>query len=207
MQHIESKFSKDSVIGVGTGTTVNFFINELAKVKHKFDCVVSSSAASTRLLGANGIKVIDLNASPEIELYVDGADEANKNKELIKGGGGALTQEKIVAQASTRFFCMIDQSKLVTTLGKFPLPVEVIPSARSLVGRHLLDLGATPIWRQDFKTDNDNLIIDAHGLSITEPAHLEQTINNIPGVVCNGLFALRTADTLLVSTSHGIELF
>ena len=207
LEHIEPKLSKDTVLGIGTGSTVNIFIESLIDIKHKFDCAVSSSKASTLLLEAGGIKVIDLNAAPEIELYIDGADEANREKQLIKGGGGALTQEKIVAQASHKFFCMIDQSKLVTTLGAFPLPVEVIPAARSLVGRHLRELGSTPIWREGFTTDNNNLIIDAHDLSITEGEKLESVINDIPGVVCNGLFSLRPADTLLVSTVEGIDLY
>ncbi len=148
-----------------------------------------------------------MNAAPEIELYIDGADEANQEKQLIKGGGGALTQEKIVAQAAQEFFCMIDESKLVQTLGAFPLPVEVIPAARSLVGRHLRKLNSTPIWREGFITDNNNLIIDAHDLSITDGKELESLINNIPGVVCNGLFSIKPADTLLVSTATGIKLY
>ena len=144
-----------------------------------------------------------------MDIYIDGADEGNEEKQLIKGGGGALTQEKIVAQAAQEFFCMIDESKLVKTLGKFPLPIEIIPSARSLVGRHLKNLGSTPIWREGFITDNANLIIDTHGLTIKEKdaSKLESQINDIPGVVCNGLFSLRPADTLLVATSQGIDTY
>ena len=196
-------------MGIGTGSTVNLFIESLVKIKHKFDCAVSSSKASTLLLEAGGVKVINLNAAPQLDIYVDGADEGNEEKQLIKGGGGALTQEKIVAQAAQEFFCMIDESKLVKTLGKFPLPIEIIPSARSLVGRHLKNLGSTPIWREGFITDNANLIIDSHGLTIEEKeaSKLESQINDIPGVVCNGLFSLRPADTLLVATSQGIDTY
>ena len=185
---------------------MNFFIEELIKIRHKFDCAVSSSTASTLLLENGGIKVIDLNAAPTLEIYIDGADEANHSKQLIKGGGGALTREKIVAQAADEFVCMIDETKLVNNLGGFPLPVEVIPLARGLVARQLKQFSSTPIWRQGFVTDNGNIILDIHDLKIADGEELERKINDIPGVVSNGLFTLRTANTILVSGSKGISV-
>ncbi|MGH8401425.1 MAG: ribose-5-phosphate isomerase RpiA [Gammaproteobacteria bacterium] len=187
-----------TVIGVGTGSTVNHFIDALASIKGRLDGAVSSSEASTARLRQAGIPVFDLNAAGDIAVYVDGADEANQHLQLIKGGGGALTREKIVAAASKRFICIVDDSKLVKVLGRFPLPVEVIPMARSQVARELVKLGGQPDWREGFITDNGNLILDIHGLSITDPLQLETTINQIAGVVSVGLFAHRPADILLV---------
>jgi ribose 5-phosphate isomerase A len=191
------------IIGVGTGSTVNHFIDLLAPIKGRFDGAVSSSDASTERLKAIGMPVIDLNAAGELEVYVDGADESNKYFQLIKGGGGALTREKIIAGASKKFVCIADDTKLVGVLGKFPLPVEVIPMARSFVARELTKLGGTPIWRENFVTDNGCLILDVHNLEIMEPAKLETTINQIPGVVTVGIFAHRPADVLILGTPEG----
>ena len=196
-------YVQDGIIGVGTGSTVNHFIDALASVKGKIDGAVSSSEASTERLKAHGIEVHDLNNVGELALYVDGADEANAQLQLIKGGGGALTREKIVAAASRRFVCIADESKLVRMLGRFPLPVEVIPMARSYVARELVRLGGTPVWRPGFVTDNGNLILDVQNLEIMEPAKLEQEINNIAGVVTVGIFALRPADVLILGTPEG----
>jgi ribose 5-phosphate isomerase A len=201
LQHFD-----EGVIGVGTGSTVNHFIDLLAGIKQRVEAAVSSSEASTSRLKELGIPVIELNSTGELELYVDGADESNKYLQLIKGGGGALTREKIIAQASKRFICIADESKMVERLGEFPLPVEVIPMARSLVARELVKLGGTPVWREDFITDNGNQILDVHHLEINEPIHLEQQINNITGVVTVGLFAQRPADLLILGTPHGAEL-
>ncbi len=191
------------IIGIGTGSTVNHFIDLLAGIKHKIDGAASSSEASTQRLRAHGIQVLDLNAAGDLELYVDGADESNHQLQLIKGGGGALTREKIVAAASRKFVCIADESKLVDVLGKFPLPVEVIPMARSYVARELVKRGGTPTWREGFVTDNGNLILDVHHLDILEPMKLEQEINSIAGVVTCGLFALRPADVLILGTPQG----
>ncbi len=191
------------IIGVGTGSTVNHFIDALARIKGRIEGAVSSSEASTERMKAHGIPVYDLNSTGGLALYVDGADESNKYLQLIKGGGGALTREKIVAGASERFVCIADESKLVDVLGEFPLPVEVIPMARSYVARELVKLGGTPVWREDFVTDNGNLILDVQGLRIMEPAKLEQRINAIPGVVTVGIFALRPADLLILGTPNG----
>jgi ribose 5-phosphate isomerase A len=191
------------VIGVGTGSTVNHFIDALAQVRHKIDGAVSSSEASTERLKAHDIPVLDLNAAGELEIYVDGADESNRYLQLIKGGGGALTREKIVAAASKKFVCIADETKLVDILGRFPLPVEVIPMARSYVARELVRLGGTPVWRENFVTDNGNLILDVHNLEIMEAIKLEQQINNIAGVVTVGIFALRPADVLILGTPDG----
>mgnify|MGYP000480610857 CR=1 FL=1 len=195
----------DMVIGVGTGSTVNHFIDCLAQRKADIQAAVSSSEASTDRLKAIGIPVMDLNAAGRISLYVDGADESNEHLELIKGGGGALTREKIVAQASDRFVCIVDESKLVERLGAFPLPVEVIPMARSLVARALVKLGGQPEWREDFVTDNGNLILDTYNLNIMNPIKMEEEINNIPGVVTVGLFARRPADILLIGSASGVK--
>lgn len=195
----------DMIVGVGTGSTVNYFIDALARIKGKFDAAVSSSEASTQRLKAAGIQVLDLNASGPLSLYVDGADESNRQLQLIKGGGGALTREKIVAAASTTFVCIADQSKLVDVLGAFPLPIEVIPMARSFVGRELVRRGGQPVLREGFTTDNGNLILDVYNLTILEPAKLEAELNNIPGVVTVGLFALRPADVLLLGTPDGVQ--
>jgi ribose 5-phosphate isomerase A len=198
-------YVEGGIIGVGTGSTVNHFIDFLATVKARIEGTVSSSEASTQRLKGHGIPVMDLNAAGELELYVDGADESNHQLQLIKGGGGALTREKIVAAASKRFVCIADAGKLVQVLGKFPLPVEVIPMARSYVARELVKLGGTPVWRENFVTDNGNLILDVHNLEIMEPIRLEQTINNIAGVVTVGIFALRPADALILGTEEGAK--
>jgi ribose 5-phosphate isomerase A len=191
------------IIGVGTGSTVNHFIDAFAKVKGRFDGAVSSSEVSTERMQALGIQVLDLNATGGLEVYVDGADEANRQLHLIKGGGGALTREKIVAAASKQFICIADESKLVDMLGRFPLPVEVIPMARSYVARELVALGGNPVWREGFVTDNGNLILDVHGLEIMEPMKLETAINQIAGVVTVGIFAHRPADVLILGTAEG----
>ena len=191
------------VLGVGTGSTVNFFIDALAAHRHDIPGAVSSSEASSARLKAIGIPVLDANGAGPLSIYVDGADEADPHLRLIKGGGAAHTREKIVAEAAHTFICIVDESKLVPVLGKFPLPVEVIPMARSLVARQLVTLGGHPIWREGVITDNGNVILDVHGLSITDPVKLEQELNQLPGVVTVGLFARRKADVLLVGTSTG----
>jgi ribose 5-phosphate isomerase A len=194
-----------TVIGIGTGSTANFFIDALAEIKHKIEGTVASSVASAERLKKHGIPVLDLNAADDIAIYVDGADEATRFLHLIKGGGGALTREKIVAAASRKFVCIADQSKLVDVLGKFPLPVEVIPMARSYVARQMVKLGGQPVLRQGFTTDNGNLILDVHNLEIIDPPKLEAELNNIAGVVTNGIFALRPADVLLLGTPQGVQ--
>ena len=194
-----------TIIGVGTGSTANFFIDELAKIKGKIEGTVASSVASAERLKGHGIPVYDLNAVDDISVYVDGADESNRHLHLGKGGGGALTREKIVAAASKKFVCIADESKLVDILGQFPLPVEVIPMARSLVAREIVKLGGEPVLRQGFTTDNGNVILDVHNLEIMEPVKLEQTLNNLTGVVTNGLFAMRPADVLLLGTKDGVK--
>lgn len=194
------------IIGVGTGSTVNHFIDALAPLKGRFEGAASSSEASSERLRSHGIPVIDLNAAGELEVYVDGADESNRHLHLIKGGGGALTREKIVAAASKRFVCIADESKLVERLGAFPLPVEVIPMARSYVARELVKLGGNPVLREGFTTDNGNLILDVHGLEIMQPVKLETQLNGIVGVVTNGLFAARPADVLILGTPQGPRL-
>jgi ribose 5-phosphate isomerase A len=195
----------DMVVGVGTGSTVNYFIDALATIKGRIDAAVSSSGATTERLKAHGITVLELNAVGPIPIYVDGADECNTRLEMIKGGGGALTREKVIASASEQFICIVDQSKQVDLLGEFPLPVEVIPMARSYVGRELLKRGGQPVWREDFITDNGNLILDVYNLNLQEPARLESELNNIAGVVSVGIFAHRTADVLLVGTFEGVK--
>ena len=197
----------DAIVGIGTGSTANHFIDLLAKMKGQIDATVASSEASATRLKNHGIRVIDLNVAGPIQLYVDGADETNKHLQLIKGGGGALTREKIVAAASEKFVCIADDSKLVGTLGTFPLPIEVIPMARSLVGREIVKLQASPELRENFTTDNGNIIIDVHNLDISEPIKLEEIINNIPGVVTVGLFAKRPADILLLGTDAGVDTY
>ena len=196
-------YVEGGIIGVGTGSTVNHFIDALAAIKERIDGAVSSSIASTARLEGYGIPVLDLNDAGRLDLYVDGADEANHRLELIKGGGGALTREKVVAAASRRFICIADESKLVSVLGRFPLPVEVIPMARSYVTAEVVRLGGLPAVREGFVTDNGNIILDVHGLRITAPTDLEQRLNNIPGVVTVGLFALRPADLLILGTPLG----
>ena len=199
------EYVEGGVIGVGTGSTVNHFIDFLAEAKGRIEGAVSSSEASTERMKAHGIPVLDLNAAGELEIYVDGADESNHQLQLIKGGGGALTREKIVAAASGKFVCIADESKLVDVLGKFPLPVEVIPMARSYVARELVKLGGTPVWRDGFVTDNGNVILDVQDLEIVQPIELEQQINNIAGVVTVGIFALRPANVLILGTPDGAK--
>jgi len=193
------------ILGVGTGSTTNFFIDALVAVKGKIDGVVSSSEASSERLRAIGLPVLDLNRTGDLSLYVDGADEATKHLHLIKGGGGALTREKIVASASRRFVCITDQSKLSDHLGSFPLPIEVIPMAQSLVARKIIAMGGQPELRAGFTTDNGNLILDVKNLDLTDPSSMEAKLNLLAGVVDNGLFAVRRADVLLVGTSHGVD--
>ena len=195
----------NTVLGVGTGSTVGYFIDALARIKHRLDGVVSSSEATTRQLKACKIPVLDLNAAGPLPLYVDGADEVNHQLQMIKGGGGALTREKIIAAASELFICIADQTKRVDVLGTFPLPIEVIPMARSHVGRELLKRGGQPVLRENVVTDNGNLIIDVYNLRILEPAKLEAELNNIAGIVTVGLFALRPADVLLLGTEQGVR--
>ena len=195
----------DTIIGVGTGSTANFFIDELAKIKHKINGAVASSEATAERLRGHGIEVFDLNSVNEMSVYIDGADETNKAFHLIKGGGGALTREKIVAAVADKFVCIVDESKLVSYMGKFPLPVEVIPMARSYVAREIVKLGGEPVLREGFTTDNGNVILDIHGMEIMEPVQLEEQLNDIVGVVTNGLFAMRPADVLLVGTPNGVK--
>jgi ribose 5-phosphate isomerase A len=194
-----------SIIGVGTGSTANFFIDGLATIKGKIDGTVASSVASADRLKGHGIRVLDLNEAGQLGLYVDGADESNRFLHLVKGGGGALTREKIVAAASEKFVCIADESKLVDVLGEFPLPVEVIPMAQSYVAREIAKLGGRPVLREGFVTDNGNIILDVHDLEIMEPTKLEQQLNNVAGVVTNGLFAIRPADILLLGKPDGVE--
>ena len=195
----------DCILGVGTGSTVNHLISALPSVKNKIDAVTSSSEASTKLLEENGFRVDDLSSVGSPDLYIDGADEITEHFHMIKGGGGALTREKIIAEASRKFVCIIDNSKLVDLLGKFPLPVEVIPMAKSLVARELTKLGGLPELRHDFITDNGNLILDVHNLKILDPVDLENHINNIPEVVTNGIFAKRSADVMIIGNESGPE--
>ncbi|KTT32614.1 ribose 5-phosphate isomerase [Pseudomonas oryzihabitans] len=199
------QLSRDSVVGVGTGSTANFFIDLLAKHKLEFDGAVASSQATADRLKSHGITVYDLNGVSDLEFYVDGADEADGHLNLIKGGGAALTREKIVAAVARKFICIADASKRVEVLGEFPLPVEVIPMARSHVARELVKLGGDPEYRDGVVTDNGNVILDVHNLHIVDPVGLEAKINNIVGVVANGLFAARPADVLLLGTAQGVE--
>jgi len=199
INQIEKKFTKDMVLGIGTGSTVNFFIEELSKYKNHFYGAVSSSEASTKLLKAIGIDVFSLNDVSEVSFYIDGADEVSPNNHLIKGGGGAHTREKIVAASSKEFICIVDKSKLVKQLGNFPLPIEVIPESRSMVARKIVALGGTPEYRNGFITDQGNEIIDVKDLEIPDPEALEIYLNNIPGVVDNGIFAFNKPSTVLVS--------
>ena len=195
----------DCIVGVGTGSTANFFIDELGKIKHKIQGAVASSEASAKRLQGHGIEVVSLNDAGSLPVYVDGADEITRHLHMVKGGGGALTREKIVAAASRKFVCLCDASKLVDVLGKFPLPIEVIPMARSYVARQLVALGGQPRLREGFTTDNGNIILDVQGLQILNPVELETTLNNITGVVTNGLFARRPADVLLLGTPDGVQ--
>jgi ribose 5-phosphate isomerase A len=196
---------EDKVVGVGSGSTVNCFIDALAAIKGRIEGAVAASEASAERLKKHRIRVFDLNSVDELPVYIDGADEVTEHLQMIKGGGGALTREKIIAAVARKFVCICDASKLVPVLGKFPLPVEVIPMARSHVGRELLRMGGHPELRQGFKTDNGNLILDCHGLTLLEPAKTETELNNIAGVVTNGIFARRAADVLLLGSNSGIQ--
>lgn len=196
---------EDAVIGVGTGSTTNFFIDELAKMKNRIAGAVASSDSSAERLKGHSIRVLDLNSVNELPVYIDGADEITEHLAMIKGGGGALTREKIVATVAKKFVCIADESKLVSVLGKFPLPVEVIPMARAYVARQMVKLGGQPKLREGFNTDNGNVVLDVWGLSILNPVELETAVNNITGVVTNGLFARRGADVLLLGTKTGVR--
>jgi ribose 5-phosphate isomerase A len=203
LEHIRPQLDYDSIVGVGTGSTVQFFIDALATIKSEFKAAVSSSEASTEQLKAHGIAVADLNTVNDLDFYVDGADESNHNLHLIKGGGAALTREKIIAAVAKQFICIADTSKLVNILGEFPLPVEVIPMARSYVARKIVGLGGSPTYREGVVTDNGNHILDIHHLKISNPIALERDLNNITGVVTNGLFAMRPADVLILGDDSG----
>ena len=202
LNYIES----GQVVGIGSGSTVNSLISQLDKVKSKIDGAISSSEYTTKLLKEKNIRILNLSEIGRIPLYIDGADESNSNRQLIKGGGGALTREKIVAYASDTFICMIDDSKFVKSLGNFPLPIEVIKMSQSLVAREMVKLGGRPVLRENFVTDNGNIILDIHNLQISEPLKLEQAINNMPGVVANGIFAMRPANKLIIANNNGIDL-
>src|SRR4051812_33748680 len=199
------KYAQEGVIGVGSGSTVNLFIDALATIKGRIEGTVAASEASAERLKKHGIRVFDLNSVNALDVYVDGADEITEHLHMIKGGGGALTREKIVAAVAKKFVCICDASKLVPVLGKFPLPLEVIPMARSYIGREMLKRGAHPELRQNFKTDNGNLIIDCHGMTILNPVQLESELNNLPGIVTNGIFAQRPADVLLLAEPSGVR--
>ena len=201
LEYIES----GTIVGVGTGSTANHFIDALATIKGRIEGTVASSVASADRLKGHGIPVLDLNSVDEIAVYVDGADEINHRMHMIKGGGGALTREKIVAAVAKKFVCVADETKLVDVLGAFPLPVEVIPMARSFVARELVKLGGEPVWREGFVTDNGNVILDVHGMEIMDPVGLEETLNHITGVVTNGLFARRPANVFLMGTRDGVK--
>ncbi|WP_372737505.1 ribose-5-phosphate isomerase RpiA [Neptunomonas sp.] len=205
VDYIRPRLRRETIVGVGTGSTANFFIDELAKVKHMFDGAVASSQATEDRLKGHGITVFDLNSINELEVYVDGADEFDASLSVVKGGGGALTREKIVAAVAKEFVCIVDSTKQVDVLGDFPLPVEVIPMARSYVARELVKLDAMPVYRQGFVTDNGNEILDVHDLSIVDPKGLEGILNNIVGVVTNGLFAQRGADVILMGSPQGVQ--
>ena len=206
IDYIKPKLQRETVIGVGTGSTANFFIDGLAEIKELFASTVASSSATAERLRSHNIAVRDLNEVDELSVYVDGADESDSQLALIKGGGAALTREKIVAACASEFVCIVDESKMVNTLGRFPLPVEVIPMARSYVMRQLNKLGGKPVYREGVVTDNGNIIVDVHDLIIRDPVMLEQKINQLAGVVTNGLFAQRGADMLILSKSSGVEM-
>ena len=199
VKYIESKISRGTVLGIGTGSTVNFFIEELGNLKHHFKGVVSSSNASSEILINKGIEVFSLNDVNEVEFYIDGADEVTPENFLIKGGGGAHTREKIVAAASNEFICIIDKTKLVNKIGAFPLPLEVIPESRSMVARKIIAMGGRPVYRNNFLTDQKNHILDIHEIDISDPVKLEKILNNIPGVVDNGIFANNKPEIVLIS--------
>lgn len=205
LDYVKQRLHADSVIGIGTGSTANFFIDQLAAIRDSFAGAVASSEVSAQRLRQHGIEVLDLNSTGTLDIYVDGADEANANLELIKGGGAALTREKIVAACAREFICIADGSKLVEQLGTFPLPVEVVPMARSYVARELVKLGGDPVYRNGVVTDNGNVILDVYNFPIAVPRHVETAINQIVGVVTNGLFALRPADVLMLGTADGIK--
>ncbi len=205
LEYLAPKLSKDTVLGVGSGSTTNHFIDLLEPYKNTIAGTVAASQASVQRLIHHGVSVFDLNHVTEIGFYVDGADEANPNQELIKGGGAALTREKIIASAAEEFICIVDESKCVAELGAYPLPVEIIPMSRNFVIRELAKLGGEAIYRQDVITDNHNQILDVHGLKISDAAGLEQQINHIPGVVANGLFALRAANSVMVASEEGVK--
>jgi ribose 5-phosphate isomerase A len=199
------KHVQDGVVGVGSGSTVNFFIDALATIKGRIDGAVAASEASAARLKKHGIQVLDLNSVNELPVYIDGADEVTEHLSMIKGGGGALTREKIVAAVARKFVCICDASKLVPVLGRFPVPIEVVPMARSYVGREVLRMGAQPELRQGFVTDNGNLVLDCHGFTLLDPARTEAELNNIAGVVTNGIFARRPADVLLLGEPSGVR--
>ena len=199
------KYAQEGVIGVGSGSTVNFFIDALATIKGRIEGAVAASEASAERLKKHGIRVFELNSVDELAVYVDGADEVTEHLYMIKGGGGALTREKIIAAVAKKFVCICDASKLVPVLGKFPLPVEVIPMARSYVGREMLKRGAQPVLRENYKTDNGNLILDCHGLTLLDPPAMEAELDNVAGVVTNGIFARRPADVLLLAEPAGVR--
>lgn len=205
VEYIAPKLDPESIVGIGTGSTANFFIDYLAEIKGRFDGAVASSEASAQRLNDHGIPVYDLNTADSLVVYVDGADETNPSLELIKGGGAALTREKIVAAVADEFICIADESKWVDCLGSFPLPVEVIPMARSHVARQLVKLGGDPVYREGCITDNGNVILDVYNMRIENPKEIEQSINQITGVVTNGLFAARSADLLLLGTDSGVK--
>lgn len=207
LAYLAPHLDSTSIVGIGTGSTANCFIDALARVRHTFNAAVASSEASAERLRGHGITVLDLNAVDDVAVYVDGADEINGDRQMIKGGGGALTREKIVAASADEFVCIVDASKRVDVLGRFPLPVEVIPMARGLVARHLRDLGGHPELRHGFVTDNGNLILDVHDLTIDDPLALERTINNMVGVVCNGIFAAQAANVVFMAAPEGVQRF
>ena len=203
--YVKERLDERTVIGVGTGSTANYFIEYLGEFRHDIHATVASSEETAKRLKALQIPVIDLNSAPEVTIYVDGADEANAYLHLVKGGGGALTREKIIAAVAREFVCIADGSKLVDVLGAFPLPVEVIPMARSHVAREIVKLGGDPVYREGFVTDNGNIILDVHNMSIVDPRTTESQLNQITGVVTNGLFALRPADKLILGTKDGLK--
>jgi ribose 5-phosphate isomerase A len=198
---------EDAVVGVGSGSTVFFFIDFLSRIKNKIDGAVAASEASARRLKQHGIRVADLNSVSELPVYIDGADEVTEHLHMVKGGGGALTHEKILAEVARKFVCIADASKLVPVLGRYPLPIEVIPMARSYVGRQMAKRGASPVLRENYKTDNGHVVIDCHGLTILDPPAMESELNDIPGVVTNGIFARRGADLLLLGTPEGVKTY
>ena len=205
LAYVEPQLENDTILGIGTGSTANLFIDALGAIKAKVNATVASSEASAERLKGHGIPVYDLNSVDQVDFYIDGADESNRSLQLIKGGGAALTREKIVTAVAAQFICIADESKLVNTLGEFPLPVEVIPMARSHVARELVKLGGDPVYREGVLTDNGNIILDIYNFPIPQPLATEERINNITGVVTNGLFALKPADVLLLGTQNGVR--